>query len=96
MDDLKQRAVEEYRRLLMRSMTVWAQENGFEPARHHALLINKLEALAHGDLRVPRLAIFMPPGSAKSTYASILFPPWAMANHHLARRKPLPSTRAHP
>ncbi len=28
-----------------------------------------------------RLAIFMPPGSAKSTYASILFPAWYLANH---------------
>ena len=25
--------------------------------------------------------VFMPPGSAKSTYASILFPPWAMARN---------------
>jgi hypothetical protein len=27
-----------------------------------------------------RLAIFMPPGSAKSTYASVLFPPWLLAS----------------
>jgi hypothetical protein len=41
------------------------------------LLIDKLEALAAG--RIQRLAIFMPPGSAKSTYVSVLFPPWLMA-----------------
>jgi hypothetical protein len=29
--------------------------------------------------RIQRLAVFMPPGSGKSTYASILFPPWLMA-----------------
>jgi predicted phage terminase large subunit-like protein len=40
-------------------------------------LITKLEAVARGEIE--RLAVFMPPGSAKSTYASILFPPWAMA-----------------
>jgi predicted phage terminase large subunit-like protein len=33
--------------------------------------------VALGD--VDRLAIFMPPGSAKSTYGSTLFPPWFMA-----------------
>lgn len=33
--------------------------------------------MARGD--IDRLAIFMPPGSAKSTYASILFPPWYFA-----------------
>jgi predicted phage terminase large subunit-like protein len=26
------------------------------------------------------LAVFMPPGSAKSTYSSVLFPPWLLAN----------------
>jgi predicted phage terminase large subunit-like protein len=38
------------------------------------LLIEALEAVERGD--TPRLAVFMPPGSAKSTYASILFPAW--------------------
>jgi predicted phage terminase large subunit-like protein len=40
------------------------------------MLIDRLEAVSRGDIR--RLAVFMPPGSAKSTYASVLFPPWAM------------------
>jgi predicted phage terminase large subunit-like protein len=48
------------------------------PAAHHRLLIDKLEAVARRD--IPRLAIFMPPGSAKSTYASVLFAPWLLAN----------------
>ena len=50
---------------------------GFEPAAHHLLLLNKLEAVARGD--IDRLAVFMPPGAAKSTYCSILFPPWLFA-----------------
>jgi len=45
-------------------------------------LNEKLEAVAHGDIK--RLAIFMPPGSAKSTYASILFPPWLMSRDRKA------------
>jgi predicted phage terminase large subunit-like protein len=42
------------------------------------LLISELEKVAHGE--TVRLAIFMPPGSAKSTYASVLFPPWLLAS----------------
>ena len=33
------------------------------------------------DGKIDRLMIFAPPGSAKSTYASILFSPWYMATH---------------
>jgi hypothetical protein len=65
------------RRQIRRSFAAWCRSCGFEPARHHLLLIDKLEALAAG--RIQRLAIFMPPGSGKSTYASVLFPPWLMA-----------------
>lgn len=46
------------------------------PARHHRLIIEKLEAVERGDIK--RLMIFCPPGAAKSTYASILFPAWFM------------------
>ena len=46
----------------------------FSPAVHHRLLIDKLQEVADGLCR--RLMIFMPPGSAKSTYANIYFAPW--------------------
>lgn len=49
------------------------------PARHHRLIIERLEAVEHGD--IPRLMIFCPPGAAKSTYASILFPPWFLGRN---------------
>jgi hypothetical protein len=55
----------------------WCRFCGYEPALHHRLLIDQLERVASGE--VDRLAVFMPPGSAKSTYGSILFPPWFMA-----------------
>lgn len=45
-------------------------------AAHHRLLIDKLEAVERGEIR--RLMVFMPPGSAKSTYASVIFPVWFM------------------
>src|SRR3954447_26842162 len=50
---------------------------GLTPAPHHRLLINELEQIARGDN--DRLLVNMPPGSAKSTYASILFPAWLLA-----------------
>src|SRR5437879_2627463 len=64
------------RRSIRRNLTDWCRLCGFEPARHHKVLIEALEAVEQGDIR--KLAVFMPPGSAKSTYASILFPPWLL------------------
>jgi predicted phage terminase large subunit-like protein len=66
------------RKQIRTSMNKWCEHNGFMPARHHRLLNEKLEKVLTGE--IPRLAVFMPPGSAKSTYASILFPPYVMAN----------------
>ncbi len=47
------------------------------PARHHAFLLNELSAVTRGD--IDRLMVFMPPGSAKTYYASIIFPAWFLA-----------------
>lgn len=52
---------------------------GFTPAAHHIRLIAELEAVERGDTK--RLMVFMPPGSAKSTYSSVLFPPWFMGRN---------------
>lgn len=52
---------------------------GYQFAAHHRLLMQELEAVERGD--TPRLMVFMPPGSAKSTYSSILFPPWFMGRN---------------
>ena len=68
------------RREVKNSLRKWSELNGFVPAKHHLLLIEKLEQVARGELH--RLLFVLPPGSAKSTYASILFPPW-----YLAQRK---------
>jgi predicted phage terminase large subunit-like protein len=65
--------------LVRQSLTEWCRLCGFEPAAHHRLLIDRLEKVARGE--IDRLAIFMPPGSAKSTYGSKLFPAWFMAGH---------------
>ena len=52
---------------------------GFEPAVHHMLLIAHLEAVERGDIE--RLMVVMPPGSAKSTYTSVLFPAWFLGRN---------------
>lgn len=58
-------------------------ETGFELAAHHRLLTEALEKVERGEIR--RLMVNMPPGSAKSTYASVLFPPWFMGrNPHMS------------
>lgn len=49
------------------------------PATHHLLLIKTLEAVARGEKK--RVMFFLPPGAAKSTYASVLFPPWYMGRN---------------
>ncbi len=52
---------------------------GYKFASHHTLLMNELEAVERGE--VERLMVLMPPGSAKSTYTSVLFPPWFMGRN---------------
>ena len=47
-----------------------------KPARHHELLIEQLQNVADGKIK--RLMVLMPPGSAKSSYASVAFPAWIM------------------
>ncbi|MDE1895936.1 MAG: phage terminase large subunit [Rhodospirillales bacterium] len=56
---------------------------GQSPALHHELLIRHLQDVADG--RCDRLMVQMPPGSAKSTYGSVLFPAWFMAKRRGAQ-----------
>ena len=46
-------------------------------AAHHKLLLQKLQGIEDGG--VPNLLVLMPPGSAKSTYADVVFVPWFMS-----------------
>jgi predicted phage terminase large subunit-like protein len=67
------------RRSIRKNLTEWARHRGFEPAKHHQLIINEIEAFLASDDEV--LLLFAPPGSAKSTYVSVLLPAWYLANH---------------
>lgn len=50
-------------------------------ADHHLLLLDTLEELADPDNPLKRLMVFMPPGSAKSTYCSVVFPAWLLGKN---------------
>lgn len=76
------------------SFLSWVLQAGYKPAKHHRLLIDELQKLVDklvGTLNSTDegqrekevdglcLMVLMPPGSAKSTYISKLFPPWFLA-----------------
>lgn len=48
---------------------------GLEPAKHHLIFCSALDRIVHGSSR--RLIISAPPGSAKSTYASVALPAYS-------------------
>jgi predicted phage terminase large subunit-like protein len=75
------RAAEELlkRRQIRLSLAGWARYKGFEPAKHHQLIISEIEAFLKSEDDL--LLLFAPPGSAKSTYVSILLPSWYLANN---------------
>jgi predicted phage terminase large subunit-like protein len=65
-----------------RSLFEWVnavQRPDQAPAAHHRLLLEELSAISRGDS--DRLMVLMPPGSAKSTYGSVLFPPFWFVEH---------------
>lgn len=50
------------------------------PEKHHRRLLKELQTLATTRWQ-DRLVVLMPPGNAKSTYASLLFPAWWFTRH---------------
>jgi len=67
------------RRQIRKGMAAWARYKGFEPAAHHLLIMNELERFIASDEH-DVLLLHAPPGCAKSTYISALFPSWYFAN----------------
>lgn len=64
-------------------LTEEAEEDRFHTIRvdalaaHHDLLLSSLQEIVDGTLK--NLLVMMPPGSAKSTYCSVVFPAYIMA-----------------
>jgi predicted phage terminase large subunit-like protein len=74
------------RRFIRGELAAWSKlalsSQSLVPAPHHLRMISELEAVAEGDN--DRLMLLLPPGSAKSTYASLLLPPWFLARNPTA------------
>ena len=80
MADRRQAAEELLRRQRIRgSLAELSKLCELTPAAHHLYIMKYLEQVSRGELN--RLLISAPPGSAKSTVASVLFPVFFMANH---------------
>ncbi len=71
------------RKLVRARLSTWCEyalrDYEQEPAPHHRAIIEALERLERGESR--QLMLLLPPGSAKSTYATLLFPPWFLARN---------------
>lgn len=80
-NEVKQNYYEQLRQLAPDDLTAYAEYiNPDEPpAPHHVWLCEKLMEMEAGE--IPRMTISMPPGHAKSTYASRIFPSWYMGRH---------------
>jgi predicted phage terminase large subunit-like protein len=63
------------RREARRNLRAWNLAIGNQPAKHHDLINAKLQEITESPTSCYTI-ILMPPGAAKSTYASVAFPPW--------------------
>lgn len=61
------------------SLASWGEFVGFKPAKHHRLLVDTLEKAARGEKK--KVILVLPTGSAKSTWSSVLFPPWYLMKY---------------
>ena len=59
--------------------TAVMRSSGLMPSAHHRFLLSSLDLDTEGKIK--RLMVLMPPGSAKSTYTSIIFPIWWFMQH---------------
>ena len=62
------------------SLAMWMKHRGFDPAKHHRLILDTIERFLD-DPTKQVLLLFAPPGSAKSTIVSVLLPPWYLGRH---------------
>lgn len=83
-DERRELALIQRARLRVRARSVLADYSRYafalEPARHHSLMLEALEGVYYGQIR--KLLIIAPPGHAKSTYVSIVFPSWYVGNRY--------------
>lgn len=96
--ELKSKAAAELlrRKTCQEDLLAWATFLGAErnevPAKHHKILLQKLQELTDGKLvssktgeKVTNLMILMPPGAAKSRYTSVIYPTWFLQRCKMVR-----------
>jgi predicted phage terminase large subunit-like protein len=71
----------EQRRRIRSDLVEWCRYAGYEPAKHHRLILQHLTDVAAG--KIARLAVTLSPGAGKSTYIA-LFAAWWLANNPTA------------
>jgi hypothetical protein len=71
----------EQRRRIRSDLVEWCRYAGYEPAKHHRLILQHLTDVAAG--MIARLAVTLSPGAGKSTYIA-LFAAWWLANNPTA------------
>lgn len=57
----------------------WVHDH--KPARHHRIWVDRITELVEGRTAKRKLLVISPPGHAKSTWLSLIFPPWYLGNH---------------
>ena len=71
------------RETIRTGLSDWASNvlapSGFTLSSHHRYLLQNLDLVTRGSIK--RLMVLMPPGSAKSTYSSVIFPIWWFIQH---------------
>jgi predicted phage terminase large subunit-like protein len=74
-------APDELLQLATQDLAVYTAANwpGFELAKHHEIIIEKLEAVRRGE--ISRLLVLTPPRHGKSEIASHYFPGWYLGEH---------------
>jgi predicted phage terminase large subunit-like protein len=69
------------RRHIRNSLIAWGKHRGYDAAPHHRLICNEIEAFLEPSCKDEVLLLFAPPGSAKSTWVSVLTPSWYLAKY---------------
>ena len=55
--------------------------HGHRPARHHQVWLERITALLEGRSARRKLLLLAPPGHAKTTWVSLILPPWYLGRH---------------
>ena len=79
--ELAQESLRRQARTSFQAFAALRQPMDQQPALHHRVMCEALCALERGDIKGNRLMLLLPPGSAKSSYGSRLFPQYFLGRN---------------